>query len=52
VLAISSTVGLPPFYLVALAAGALKIGFRTFCIMGLVGRTLRFGVIAAIPWVA
>ena len=48
VFAISATVGLPPFYLVAIAAGALKIGFRAFCAIGLAGRTVRFAVVVAI----
>ena len=50
VYAVSSTVGLPPFYLVSLAAGALKIRFRAFCAIGLLGRIVRFGIIVAIPW--
>lgn len=52
VYAVSSTVGLPPFYLVSLAAGALKIRFRPFCAIGLAGRIVRFGVVVAIPWIA
>ena len=51
VLAISSSLGLPPFLLVSIAAGALKIGIRTFCAIGVVGRTLRFGFILALPWI-
>lgn len=47
--AVSASVGLPPFYLVSLAAGALRIGFRAFCAIGLAGRFLRFAVIVAIP---
>ena len=46
----SALLGLPPFYLVSLAAGALRIGIRTFCVLGLIGRILRFAVIVAIPW--
>jgi membrane protein YqaA with SNARE-associated domain len=52
VLAVSSSVGLPPFLLVSIAAGALKIGVRTFCAIGVVGRTLRFAVILCVPWIA
>jgi membrane protein YqaA with SNARE-associated domain len=51
VLAISSCVGLPPFLLVSVAAGALKIGIRTFCAIGVIGRTVRFAVILTLPWV-
>jgi membrane protein YqaA with SNARE-associated domain len=45
VLAISSCVGLPPFLLVSIAA-------RTFCVIGVIGRTVRFAVFLALPWVA
>lgn len=47
IFAISATVGLPPFYVVSLVAGALNIGFSSFCAIGLAGRTLRFAVIVA-----
>ncbi len=50
VLAVSSCVGLPPFLLVSIAAGALKIGIRTFCAIGVIGRTLRFALILTLPW--
>jgi membrane protein YqaA with SNARE-associated domain len=50
VLAVSATVGLPPFYLASLAAGGLRIRFRTFFTIGLVGRTARLAVVAALPW--
>jgi membrane protein YqaA with SNARE-associated domain len=52
IFAVSSSVGLPPFLLVSIVAGALKIGFRAFCLIGLAGRTLRFAVVAIIPWVS
>lgn len=45
---VSATIGLPPFYLVALVAGMLEVPFRAFFIVGLVGRTLRFATIAVI----
>lgn len=44
----SATIGLPPFYVVALLAGALEVGFRTFCFVGTVGRALRFGAVVVI----
>jgi len=50
VLFVSALLGLPPFYLVSLAAGALRIGIRTFCVLGMIGRIVRFAVIVAIPW--
>jgi membrane protein YqaA with SNARE-associated domain len=49
---VSSVVGLPPFYLTVLAAGAMKIRFRAFLVIGLAGRLTRFAVIAALAWVA
>lgn len=48
VLWLSTTVGLPPLYLVSIAAGALEVRFRTFVLVGLVGRTLRFGAVVAL----
>jgi membrane protein YqaA with SNARE-associated domain len=45
---ISSVVGLPPFYLVSLVAGALRINFTLFCVIGLAGRALRFAILVAI----
>ncbi len=50
VLAVSSTLGLPPFYLVSLAAGALKIRMRTFLTVGMIGRVVHFSVVVAIAW--
>jgi membrane protein YqaA with SNARE-associated domain len=50
VLAVSSTVGLPPFYLVSLAAGALQIRLRTFVTIGMIGRVVHFGVVVALAW--
>ena len=43
---ISAITGLPPFYLVTLIAGALGVRFRTFILIGIVGRVIRFVVIA------
>lgn len=52
VYAVSSVVGLPPFYLTVLAAGAMKIRFKAFLVIGLLGRLLRFAVLVAITWAA
>jgi membrane protein YqaA with SNARE-associated domain len=49
VFAVSATLGLPPFFLVSVAAGALRVGFRAFCSIGLIGRFVRFAVVVAIP---
>jgi len=45
----SALTGLPPFYVVSVAAGFL--GFRTghFLLAGLAGRLLRFGAVFALP---
>jgi membrane protein YqaA with SNARE-associated domain len=45
----SAAVGLPPFYGVSLAAGALGMRTRSFVFSGGAGRFLRFG---ALVWVA
>jgi len=42
----SAAVGLPPFYGVSLAAGALGMRTRHFVLSGSVGRLVRFGAIA------
>jgi membrane protein YqaA with SNARE-associated domain len=42
---LSSTVGIPPFYLITLLAGALKIRFAPFIGIGLCGRVVRFGLL-------
>ena len=48
---ISAFTGLPPFYLVSIAAPALGVSFRTFFVVGLAGRLLRFGALVALPQV-
>jgi len=48
VLATSSLLGLPPFSLVATAAGVLAIRARDFCIVVFAGRALRFAAVIAI----
>lgn len=49
---VSSVVGLPPFYLTVLAAGAMRIRFEAFLAIGMVGRVIRFAVLVALTWVA
>ena len=46
---VSALTGLPPFYLVSIAAPALGVRFGTFLAMGLAGRLLRFAVLVALP---
>ena len=52
VYAISSVLGLPPFYLTVLAAGAMKIRFNAFLVIGMSGRLVRFASLVAITWAA
>ncbi|HUS29994.1 MAG TPA: hypothetical protein VMZ53_15920 [Kofleriaceae bacterium] len=51
VYAASASLGLPPLYLTTFAAGALKINFTLFCLIGFTGRVLRFAVLVSIPWI-
>lgn len=46
VVALSATVGLPPFYVVAVAAGALDLAYHAFAAIGLAGRFARFAALA------
>jgi membrane protein YqaA with SNARE-associated domain len=48
VLCAAATIGLPPMMLVSLCAGSLAIRFRTFVVIGLAGRLVRFGTLALI----
>jgi membrane protein YqaA with SNARE-associated domain len=50
--AVSAVLGLPPFYLTVLAAGAMRIRFDAFLVIGLLGRIVRFAAIVAIAWSA
>jgi membrane protein YqaA with SNARE-associated domain len=46
---LSSAVGIPPFYVMSLVAGALKLGFGRYLLYGTCGRLVRFGLIAFAP---
>jgi membrane protein YqaA with SNARE-associated domain len=43
---VSAVTGLPPFYLVSLAAGVVRIRFGTFLLLGIAGRVIRFVALA------
>ncbi len=43
---VSAVVGLPPFYVVSLAAGTVRVNFAAFLAVGLAGRAIRFAVLA------
>ncbi len=45
----SASTGFPPFYVMSVASGALRIDFRRFLVVGFLGRTLRFAVLVAFP---
>lgn len=49
---LSSVLGIPPFYLTVIAAGAMQISFQAFLAIGLAGRLLRFAVLVALAWAA
>jgi membrane protein YqaA with SNARE-associated domain len=45
----SALTGLPPFYVVSIAAGVLRFRLGLFLLVGLAGRLLRFGAVFALP---
>jgi membrane protein YqaA with SNARE-associated domain len=49
---LSSVLGIPPFYLTVIAAGAMQISFQAFLAIGLGGRLIRFAALVALAWVA
>jgi membrane protein YqaA with SNARE-associated domain len=46
---VSSAVGIPPFYVVTVLAGALRMHFTRFMVVGTCGRLVRFGALAFVP---
>jgi membrane protein YqaA with SNARE-associated domain len=49
---ISAIFGLPPFYLMTLLAGALRMNFLKFAAAGTAGRLVHFGAIVTLPGLA
>lgn len=45
----SAVLGIPPFFLVSVAAGALRIPFLLFLSLGFTGQVLRFAAILVLP---
>lgn len=45
----SASTGFPPFYVVSVASGALRIQFKRFLVLGFLGRTVRFAVLILAP---
>ena len=46
VILLSAFVGLPPFYVISLAAGMVRVNFAAFLTLGFVGRWARFAILA------
>ncbi len=46
---LSASTGFPPFYVLSILVGTLRINFWAFFGVGLVGRLARFGLIAMFP---
>ncbi len=46
---VSSITGIPPFYLMSLVAGALRMNFAVFLAAGTAGRLVRFGALVSLP---
>jgi membrane protein YqaA with SNARE-associated domain len=45
----SAVIGIPPFYVVSAAAGAFRVDFCRFVIVGTCGRLVHFAVVAFAP---
>jgi membrane protein YqaA with SNARE-associated domain len=45
----SAATGLPPFYLVSVAAGSVRFSLARFLLVGGSGRLLRFAAVVAVP---
>jgi membrane protein YqaA with SNARE-associated domain len=48
---VSAATGLPPFFLLSILAGSMRLPFGRFVAAGFVGRVVRFGALVAIPQV-
>jgi membrane protein YqaA with SNARE-associated domain len=46
---VSALAGFPPFYVVSILAGALRLPFALFLSTGLLGRFVRFGLFVVFP---
>lgn len=46
---LSALVGVPPFFVVSMAAGALGVAFPRFVAVGSAGRLVHFAVVAFVP---
>jgi membrane protein YqaA with SNARE-associated domain len=48
-LALSSVIGIPPFYAVSFMAGALRLPVAAFLVIGTTGRVIRFATVFLFP---
>lgn len=48
----SAAAGVPPFFIVTVAAGAARMNLAAFVVLGFLGRLVRFSVIVALPHLA
>ena len=46
---LSALTGVPPFYIITIAAGIIRLNFFRFFICGFMGRLIRFGVLMLFP---
>jgi membrane protein YqaA with SNARE-associated domain len=46
---VSAATGVPPFYLVTVCCGVLRLPLRDYLLAGVVGRGLRFAALALLP---
>jgi membrane protein YqaA with SNARE-associated domain len=49
---VSSMTGLPPFYIMTLVAGTMKMSFPRYLVAGATGRLVRFGALVSLPQLA
>ena len=49
IMGVSAVSGFPPFYVISVVAGALRISFVAFLMVGSLGRLTHFGLVAAVP---
>lgn len=49
VLFAAAAVGFPPFYVVTVAAGAIRISLLRFIVIGFLGRLIRFSIVVYAP---
>ncbi|MEQ1870685.1 MAG: VTT domain-containing protein [Vicinamibacterales bacterium] len=46
---VSALVGIPPFFIVSMLAGTLRVAFGQFLAVGTVGRLIHFALVAFVP---